>query len=125
MKGIIDTAIENGQSLIIEGAYIFPQRLKEFDEEYRKMIIPAFMGLSQNYIENNYNSGIVKHKSVIEQKDYSEDWNPGWFIEGNLKLKQQCLDNNVKFFEINKDYIHEIMNIYKYIDMEIERMQFM
>ena len=82
------------------------------------------MGLSKNYIENNYDTGIIKHKSVIEQKDYSEDWNPGWFIDGNLKMKKRCLDNNVQYFEIEKDYNNEIMKVYKYIDTEIERLQF-
>ena len=124
LKGIIETTIENGQNLIIEGAYIFPQRLNEVYNEYNKMIIPVFMGLSKNYIENNYDTGIIKHKSVIEQKDYSEDWNPGWFIDGNLKMKKRCLDNNVQYFEIEKDYNNEIMKVYKYIDTEIERLQF-
>ena len=89
------------------------------------MIIPVFMGLSQSYIENNYDSGILKHKSVIERKDISEDWSPGWFIEGNQMMKERCLYSDVQYFEINKDYNHEIMKVYKYIDMEIERMQFM
>ena len=51
LKGIIEVNIENGQNIIIEGCYIFPKRLQEFQDEYRKHIISVFMGFSSEYIK--------------------------------------------------------------------------
>ena len=124
LKGMIETTIENNQNLIIEGAYILPHRLKEFSDEYRKMIIPVFMGFSEDYIKNHFDSGIIKNSSIIESKDYSIDWTLEWFIEGNMKLKEQCLLNSAKYFEIESDYHQEISKIYKWIDSEIIKINF-
>jgi hypothetical protein len=83
------------------------------------MIIPVFMGFSQNYIKNKFHSNILKHRGVIEQRDEAEDRTVEWFIESHNKLKSQCLENSVKYFEIDNDYATEVSEIYKWIDKEV------
>ena len=120
LKGIIKTTIENGQSLIIEGCYISPHRLKEFDKEYSDNIIPVFMGFSKKYIEDNFISNILKHKGIIERRDETSDRTIQWFIEAHDKLKSECSKNSVRYFEIDNDYTSEVSEIYKWIDLEIK-----
>jgi len=120
LKGIIETTIENNQNLIIEGAYIFPNRLKEFEEEYRKKIIPVFMGFSHKYIKNHFDSGIIQYRSAIEQKDVADDWTTEWFIDGNKKMKARCLESQIKYFEIDENYDNEIKKVYEWIDISVK-----
>jgi len=120
LKAIIEVTIENGQNIIIEGCYIFPKRLREFREEYKKHIIPVFFGFSSKYIEKNYSSGIINYNSVIERRD-EEDRPQNWFIQANSTWKQMCADNFLKYFEIDGDYLTEIAKIHNWIDGEIYR----
>ena len=118
IKGIILTNIENGQNIIIEGCYLFPNRLKEFDEQTLKYIIPVFMGFSERYIQKNFVSGILENMSVIEMRE-ENDLTIEDFISGNDKLKGLCEESNVAFFEIDKDYETEIKKVYDWIDSKI------
>ena len=118
LKAIIEVNIENGQSIIIEGCYIFPKRLREFREEYRKHIIPVFLGFSSAYIEKNYSSGIIKYNSIIEMRG-EENRSQNWFIQANSIWKRMCADNFLKYFEIDGDYLTEIAKIHNWIDGEI------
>ena len=121
LKGIIKTNIENKQSIIIEGCYIFPHRLKEFEQEYIAEIIPVFMGFSQNYIENNFISGILKYNSVIEFREAEEDRSANWFIQAHHKWKMWCAENEINYFEIDDDYNKGVSKIYQWIALEIEK----
>ncbi len=118
IKGIILTNIENGQNIIIEGCYLFPNRLKEFDEQTLKHIIPVFMGFSENYIKKNFESKIIANMSVIEMKG-ENDLPIEAFISGNENLKGLCEESNVPFFEIDGDYETEIKKVYDWIDSKM------
>lgn len=65
VKGIIMTNIENEQNIIIEGCYIPPEDVGNFEPEYLEQIIALYIGFSKHYI-----SGIIEHRSEIELKDY-------------------------------------------------------
>jgi len=119
LKGIIETTIENGQSIIIEGAYIFPHRLQEFDDEYISKIIPVFMVFSKKYIENNFNSAIIKYNSVIELRG-EEDRPMEWFVAAHDEMKLRCVESSVKYFEIDGDYEKEVSHVYEWIDGEVK-----
>ncbi len=125
LKGIIETNIENEQSLIIEGCYISPRRVNEFAADCRKHIIPVFMGFSNEYLENNFASGVLKHRSIIERRTEAEERKLGWFIEANEKIKKQCAMNGIRYFEINSDYQKDTAAIYKWIASEVEKMRFL
>ena len=121
LKGIIETNIENNQNIIIEGCYIFPCRVNELSNEYKKHIIPVFMGFSKLYLENNFDSGVLEYKSVIEVREYDDERPLEYFIHAHKKMKTMCTESNIQYFEINNDYEHETEKIYRWVDLEIER----
>lgn len=120
IKGIIMTNIENGQHIIIEGCYLPPEQIWDFEPDYLKQIISLYIGFSKHYIEKNYTSGIIKHMSKIEQRICDDYINQDDFIKLHSQLKELCWNNNARFFEINDDYEGEMNNIYNWIDKEIE-----
>jgi 2-phosphoglycerate kinase len=121
VKGIIMTNIENGQHIIIEGYYIPPEHIRDFEPEYLEQIITLYIGFSKNYLEEHFISGIIEHRSEIEQKDCDDDYmNRDNFIKLHTQLKERCKKNNGKFFEINDDYGGEMNNVYKWIDEQVQ-----
>lgn len=120
VKGIIMTNIENGQNIIIEGCYIPPEHINDFEPEYLEQIIALYIGFSNNYLQKHFTSGIIEHISEIEQKDCDDYINPDNFIKLHTKLKKLCSKYNATFFEIEEDYIGEMNIVYKWIDEQIK-----
>ena len=121
VKGIIMTAIENGQHIIIEGCYLPPEHIQDFDPTYLEQIIALYIGFSDNYLEKCFTSGIIEHRNEIEQKDFDADYmNRVHFSKLHHRLKKRCKENNAVFFEINADYSAEIRTVYQWIDEQVE-----
>jgi putative acetyltransferase len=120
VKGIIMTNVENEQNIIIEGCYLPPEHIRDFEPEYMEQIIALYIGFSENYLEKHFDSGIVEHISEIEQKDYDNYINYENFIKQHSQVKELCKRNDAKFFEINDDYVGEMNNVYKWIDEQLE-----
>jgi len=123
LKGIIMTNIENGQHLIIEGCYLMPEKIKELEcnAEYSMKIISFYMGFSKKYINNNFESIILKNMGVIENrtpKDNDDITKEVYLLE-TAKIKKMCKNSGSKYFEINNEYNQEIQNVYKWIDEQI------
>ena len=124
VKGIIMTNIENGQHIIIEGCYLPPDRIRDFEPEYLAQIIALYIGFSQHYLETHFDSGIVEHRSAIEQKQDCDDYmNRDNFLQRHSQLKALCQRNHAKFFEINEDYVEEMNNVYTWIDEQVITMR--
>ncbi len=118
LKGIIMTNIENNQSLIIEGCYILPHHMKDFDKPYSDHIISVFLGFSTKYIVKNYESKIIAHRNAIETRLYPEDRTLEQYVAEHEELRRSCLRNEVNYFEINEDYDCEIAKAYDFIDAQ-------
>lgn len=116
LKGIIKTGIENEQNLIIEGCYILPEYLKEFEAEYAEKIIPVFFGFSKDYIQSEFETGILQHRCVVEKRGYDEERPVQQFIEEHHFFKTRCQLNDQLYFEIEACYEEEIKTVYDYID---------
>lgn len=69
--GMIRTAIENGQELIIEGCYIPGDWAKSFEKEYLEKIRPVFIVMSENYIRRSSDE-ILRWGDVIEDRLYKD-----------------------------------------------------
>jgi len=120
VKGIIMTNIENGQHIIIEGCYLPPEHINDFESYYLRQIIALYIGFSKNYIEKHFDS-IIEHRSEIEQKEFDSYYmNKDNFIKLHSQVKERCKENNVMFFEINDNYSEEINNIYKWIGEQVQ-----
>jgi putative acetyltransferase len=111
VKGIINTCLENNQNIILEGYYLPPQHVNEVLSEN---VVLFYIVFSENYIRNYFND-ILLYESIIEQRKFPEEISLNDFILENKRLKESCLLNNLKFFEIFHDYNNEIGAIYKYI----------
>ncbi|SDX13385.1 2-phosphoglycerate kinase [Paenibacillus sp. CF384] len=118
IKGIIMTNIENNQHLIIEGCYIMPHHSRDFEPEYADKIISVYLGFSQRYIEENFLSGIVKHRNVIEDRGGPEERSIAEYIGEHEAFRRKCLDNAVHYFEIDHSYEAEMKQVYEYIDVQ-------
>lgn len=119
VKGIIMTNIENGQHIVIEGCYIPPEQVYDFDPKYLDQIIALNIGFSKEYLEKQFVSGVVEHLSEIEQKDCDDYINKDNFIKLHTQLKERCSRNKAVFFEINEDYSGEMNRVYQWIDEQI------
>lgn len=121
LKGIITTNIENGQHIIIEGCYILPHYLKDFDTAYSEKMIPVFFGFSKTYINQHVTSKIMKYRNAIEHRTGPEERTIAQLIKEHEDFKTKCLEAGVPYFEIERDYDKEIVEIYDYIEKHIRK----
>ena len=103
IREMIKTAIENKQSLIIEGAYIPFDWKKDFDSSYLQEIQFYCLVMTQNYIQNHF-SDIKNYANIIEKR--LED---SWFtketaLEENIKNLELCKQNNCRYILIDDSY---------------------
>ena len=83
------TAIENGQSLIIEGCYIPHNWAEDFDENYRSQIRARWLIMSQDYIETRLKD-ICAYGNTIEQRLDDSDLSKEALIRDNLRNMELC-----------------------------------
>jgi len=121
LRGIIMTAVENKQDLIVEGAYIFPEYLIDMDSLYLDEIHPVFICFSKEYVEHNYESGIIKYRHVAEERAYEEDWAPEVFIKDHELLRGKCEKLGTKCFQIKSDYELEMETIFSFISDKLSQ----
>lgn len=123
IREIIKTNIENNQSIILEGGYILPHYLKDFEKHYAEKIISVFLGYSTTYIKENFESKIIKYRSVIEDRGKIEEGDISEstireYINENDEYKRRCLETGEGFFEIDMNYEEEIIKVYEYIELK-------
>ena len=119
IKGIIMTNIENNQNLIIEGAYLFPQKINELKSEYFREIISFYLGFSKSYVENFFQSKIVANRCAIEARGYENENSTIDYIVENGVQKALCMETGAKYFEIDNNYGNEIEAVYSWLATEI------
>ena len=103
IREMIKTAIENKQSLIIEGAYIPFDWKKDFDSSYLQEIQFYCLVMTQNYIQNHF-SDIKNYANIIEKR-----LDDSWFtketaLEENIKTLELCKQNNCRYILIDDSY---------------------
>ena len=67
VREMIKTAVENHQSLIVEGCYVPFEWRRDFDSNYLKNIRFMCLAMSEKYIENHFGE-IIGHESEIESR---------------------------------------------------------
>ena len=88
IKETIKTAVENGQDLIVEGAYIPCDWRRYFNAKYRESIRAYFMVMSERYIERHW-ADIVAHACDIEFRR-SDDFSLSAALAENAENLVQC-----------------------------------
>ncbi len=102
IKEMIKTAIENKQSIIIEGCYIPFDWQKDFDESYLQEIKFYCLIMTAEYIENKF-SEILKFENVIEKR-ITTDINKADLIADNRLNLQMCKKFGLEYILIDKNY---------------------
>lgn len=90
--GIIKTAIENKQNLIIEGCYIPFSWSNSFEKEYLEKIQYYCLVMSEEYIRNHF-SDIKRYANVIENR-----------IDDKWCTLESVLAENAKMLEYARKY---------------------
>jgi len=117
VKAMAMTAIENGQSMIIEGCYHSPAQIAEFEAGYAEHVIAFWMAFSRRYIEENYEK-IKAFESAIERRE-NDDPNPEKLINESEALRALCLAQGARFFEIDGDYERAMRAIAVWVDTRV------
>lgn len=100
--GMIKTAIENKQDLIVEGAYVPCDWISSFEDEYLQDIRFLCLVFSENYIRQNFES-IKLHANVIETRQ-SDDISMEALIKDNAAFLAMCEDNLYPYQLIEDEY---------------------
>lgn len=106
-REMVKTAIENGQSLIVEGCYIPHNWAEDFDENYRSHIRAIWLVMTPEYIENHF-SEIRKHGSAIEKRLDDSGLNQEELIRDNRQNLELCRKFGCEYILIDGDYKVEI-----------------
>ena len=101
--GIIKTAIENRQNLIVEGCYIPFDWEKDFEEGYRKEIRYVCLIMSRRYIETHFGD-IINHASDIEDRMDDSGLNTQELIRENERNLALCKEFGCEYILIDDEY---------------------
>ena len=121
LKGIIMTAIENKQNLIIEGAYLLPNRIAELDDEYQNELLALYLCFSESYIKAHLDSDILRHRCAIESRKYGNSETLADYLSESKRLKVLCEAHHATYFEISEDYQKESSSIRTWIGETIAK----
>lgn len=120
LKGIITTVIENNQNIIIEGCYLFPYLINQLDDSYLNKIISFYIIFSKEYIEENFESKIIKYNNIIEKR-LTETRNIREFIHNHKNIYDICKEYKTNHFVIKNNYEKEINSVYTWIDQQVNQ----
>lgn len=103
ITGIVKTAIENEQNMIVEGCYFPEEWLSDFTLEEMTQIRYLCLVMSEDYIRKNYQS-ILNHADVIEKRKQDDGISMEYLIEENQKMYQKCITHDYECYVINDTY---------------------
>lgn len=102
VKEIVKTAVENGQNLIVEGAYIPCDWQNYFNQKYRRDIRAYFLIMSANYIKRHW-AEIVSHACDIEYRR-SDDFSVYNAVSENTENLALCKKHGANIIFIDGKY---------------------
>lgn len=103
VREMVKTAIENHQNLIVEGCYIPFSWMEDFASEYLKDIRYCCLIMSQEYIENHFDS-ICSHASDVEQRMDDSGLTKKWLIAENGLNLQRCRQHQCPYILLDEAY---------------------
>ena len=109
IRGIVKTAIENKQNLIVEGCYIPFDWRNDFADEYLREIKYYCLVMTKNYIETHF-SDILKHANVIEER-LDDDLSIEYMIAENEKNLDMCRRYGLEYILVDDKYFIDIPRV--------------
>ena len=107
VREMIKTAIENSQSLIIEGCYIPFDWESDFSDEYLKKIRYVCLVMTRRYIEEKFDI-IKRYANVVENRKDDSGCEAGWLVQENERNLEQCKKFGCEYILIDNDYSVEL-----------------
>ena len=103
VREMVKTAIENRQSLIVEGCYIPFDWKKDFEQEYLDHIKYYCLIMSEQYIRHHYND-IKKYANLIENR-LDDSWcTMESVLEDNREMLELAQKHDVSYILIDDQY---------------------
>lgn len=106
VREMIKTAIENQQSLIVEGCYIPAVWEKDFIPEYLREIKFLCLVMTKNYIEHHFEA-IAANANAIEAR-LCDDCDQERLFEDNERNLQWCTAHDYPYILIDDSYNVEL-----------------
>lgn len=107
-REIIKTAVENTQSLIIEGCYIPQSWRGDFSEEYLRDIRAVWLIMSEEYIREHF-SDIRDNADVIERRLDNSGLALDELISDNAKNLSECRKFGCPYILIDGEYSADLI----------------
>lgn len=102
VSGIIKTAIENKQNLIVEGCYIPFDWEKYFKKEYLDNIKYYCLVMSEHYIRSHFDD-IKKYANIVEDR-LEDKCSIASILQDNARILEFCQKNKVNYVLIDEEY---------------------
>lgn len=99
---MIKTAIENKQSLIVEGCYIPFDYAKDFDSEYLESIKFYCLIMSEKHIKTHF--GDIKNFANAIENRKENDLSMESLLADNKQALEQAKKHNVNYIQIDDKY---------------------
>lgn len=119
VEGIIRTAIENRQHMIIEGCYLPHESVKKLLEEFPNDIVEGYICFTDRYIHKHFEDVILENRNVIEKRMYVDDRPAEAFIEDHHTIRNGCQMHHLKYVDIDEDYETEMQAIVDWFDCKL------
>lgn len=103
LRGMIKTALENGQNLILEGSYIPFDWDKSFTPEERQQMRYICLVMSEHYIHSHY-ADILVHANDIEHRMPGPVCSLKSLLNENAETRVSCRLHGAKLFRIDEEY---------------------
>ena len=110
LREMIKTAIENSQSMIVEGCYIPHSWHQDFGPEYAHHIRCRWLVMTRGYIESHL-ARIRAHANDVEKRLH-DDPDPEELIRDNLRNWALCQKYGNEFVLIDECYPEHLEEIY-------------
>lgn len=102
VSGIIKTAIENKQNIIVEGCYIPFDWEKYFEKEYLDNIKYYCLVMSEHYIRSHFDD-IKKYANIVEDR-LEDECSIASILQDNARILEFCQKNKVNYVLIDEEY---------------------
>ena len=107
VREMIKTAIENDQSLIVEGCYVPFDWEKDFDEDYARHIRYYCLVMSEQYIRHHFDD-IKRYANVIERRLDDTDCTLDSVLQDNARILALAQRHRVNTVLIDDTYTIDI-----------------
>ncbi|MGL1893654.1 MAG: hypothetical protein OCD02_18590 [Spirochaetaceae bacterium] len=119
LEGIIRTALENNQNLVLEGCYFEANSISQIKNDYPNEIVGISIVMDEKYCRENFDTNVKKYRSIIESRGYAEDRSLEQFIIENREFKNFSNQNGFKVFEVVDKYENMIDQLLTFLDKKL------